>query len=344
MPGESRRRKKRITIADVAQRAGVSKSAVSHVVNGRDDISPAVRDRIRAAAAELGWQPAAAALALAGSRTRAIGYVVRRDTGQIRTDPFFGEVVAGVQPVLTQALYTLLVSVVSTVEEELIVYRRLVDAHQVDGFLLIDHRNDDPRYAVITESGLPAVAIGHPHQDTPFPAVTATPKAVAEAVTMLAGLGHRQLGYVAAEPEFLHSGLRQRQVQQAAETLSLPSVDTRHAVSTPEGAAAATTALLSRDPRPTAILYASDWLAMWGIDTVHNAGLRVPEDISVVGYDNIPSAAHFRPALTTIHADVDELASTAASMLLDLIEGRQTQNADTSAQLVVRESTGPAPA
>jgi DNA-binding LacI/PurR family transcriptional regulator len=336
-------RARRVTIADVARRAGVSKSAVSHVFNDRGDISAAVQERIRTAAADLGWRPAAAARALAGARTRTIGYVVRRNAHQLRTDPFFGEVIAGVQPVLTEHLSTLLVSVVSTPDEELAVYRRLVEAHQVDGFFLIDHRQHDPRYKLIMDAGLPAVAIGQPRPDMTFPSVTPSPNVLAEAVGMLAAHGHRQLAYVSDPREFTHSDIRRQQIQKAARALSLPRVRTRTAARTPQSAADATNALLATTPRPTAILYADDWLAMWGMDAIQASGLRIPRDVSVIGYDDVPPAARARPALTTVHVDVAELAGTAATMLLDLLAGRPVQPAHTAAHLVVRESTGTAP-
>jgi DNA-binding LacI/PurR family transcriptional regulator len=333
----------RITIADVARRAKVSTSAVSHVFNGRDDISARVRERILRAADDLGWRPAAAARALAGARTNAIGYVVRRDADRLRTDPFFGEVIAGVQPVLTERLYTLLVSVVSSLDDELAVYRRLVESQQVDGFFLIDHRTDDPRYQLITKAGLPAVAIGQPGPDAPFPSVSAGADVLADAVEMLVEQGHRQLAYVADPRGFTHSDIRRRKVQQAARALQLPRVRTRTAAATPRGMAEATLALLDSDPAPTAILYAADWMAMWGMEAIQASGRRVPHDVSVIGYDDVPPAAHARPPLTTVHIDVAELAGTAATMLLDLLDGKPVETASTAAQLVIRHSTGPAP-
>lgn len=339
-------RPRRTTISDVARRAGVSKSAVSHVFNGRDDIAPQTRQRILDAADELGWLPAASASALAVSRTATVGYVVAGDPERLRLDPFFVDVITGVQTVLTSRGYNLLVRIVRTEEEELETYRRLVSARQVDGVMLINHQRHDRRYRLLKDAGIPAVAIGRPWRDCPFPHVAPADDAgLVAAIELLAAQGHRRIAYVAGPAKFAHSAYRQRLFGQVMARLNLP---VPRPVRTDYAEAAAkevTTALLRRRQRPTAIVYSNDWLALWGMSAVAALGLDVPGDVSVVGHDNLPVAAWAHPPLTTVGFDVAELADVAATTLLDLVDGKDPDPPETSpTKLVARSSTAPPPA
>src|SRR4051795_4747479 len=150
--------RRRPTIADVARRAGVSAAAVSFAVNDRPGVSSGTRERILAAARELGWQPSAAARALTEARTRAVGLVLARSPEQLEGDSFFVRFLAGIERALTAADYALLLQIVpGEVSTALPAYARLAAAGRVDGFLLTDIQVGDPRFAVLEAAGVPVV-------------------------------------------------------------------------------------------------------------------------------------------------------------------------------------------
>ena len=156
----------------MARHAGVSKGAVSLALNGRPGVSDATRLRIAASAEALGWRPSARARALSESRARAIGLIIARPPFQLGSDPFFAQLLAGVEAELAEAGYVLVLSVVSDPVVEEATYRRLVADGRVDGVLLTDARTDDPRYALVLELGLEAVVVGHPDAASGLPGVS----------------------------------------------------------------------------------------------------------------------------------------------------------------------------
>ncbi|MFD8142093.1 LacI family DNA-binding transcriptional regulator [Streptomyces sp. NPDC059708] len=151
---------RRPTIKDIARRAGVSESAVSFALNGRPGVSEETRARVRRVAEELGWRPNSAARALSGERSGAVGLVLARPAHTLGAEAFFLRLVSGVQEALSAAGTALLFQVVEDVEAECAVYRRWWAERRVDGVLVVDPRTTDPRPALLTRLGLPAVVIG----------------------------------------------------------------------------------------------------------------------------------------------------------------------------------------
>src|SRR4051812_38869635 len=173
LPDPQRRRP---TIADVARRAGVSAAAVSFAVNDRPGVSAGTRERILAAARELGWQPSASARALTEARTRAVGLVLARSASQLEGDSFFVRFLSGIQATLTAADYALLLQIVpGEASSALPAYERLAAAGRVDGFLLTDVEADDPRFARLAAAAMPVVLAGRAVRAAPFPRVEAGP-------------------------------------------------------------------------------------------------------------------------------------------------------------------------
>src|SRR4051794_16330560 len=202
--------RRRPTIADVARRAGVSAAAVSFAVNGRPGVSPGTRERILAAARELGWRPSASARALTEARTRAIGLVLVRDSAQLEVDSFFVRFLSGVQRALAAADYALLLQLVPERTAALPAYERLAAAGRVDGFLLTDVEVDDPRFVLLESAGLPVVLAGEPAGDCRFPWVeTRHGEGMASPVEHLAELGHERIGFLGGRPEFEHVRVRE---------------------------------------------------------------------------------------------------------------------------------------
>lgn len=344
----------RPTIADVALTAGVSASAVSFAVNGRPGVSTQTRQRILAAADTLGWAPSSGARALSRSRADAVGLVMRRPPSLLSSDPFFPAFISGVESELEQRGHALLLQVVSDPAAEADRYRQLVRRGRVDGVLLTDLRVHDDRIPLLAELGLPAVTLGRPDGPSPVPAVVLDDRAgITAVVDHLVALGHARVALVSGPPEYVHVRHRRDAWARALRRHGLSRGPVVTADFTAAGGAAATRRLLARPDRPTAVVFLNDTSAIGGIGAAVEAGLRVPEDLSVTGFDDIELAAAIRPALTTVRGDVVAWGRRATRVLLDLIDrGAGTGHGDRRddldaelppARLVVRASTAAPP-
>jgi DNA-binding LacI/PurR family transcriptional regulator len=321
-------RRRRPTIDDVAARAGVSSAAVSFAMNGRPGVGPATRQRILAAAEELGWRPSAHARALTEARARAIGLLLARPVEQLEVDPFFVRFLAGVERTLARSDHALMLRVMDSAEPvDLDVYARLAASGRVDGFLLCDVELDDPRFELID---LPAVVAGHPVSPCPFPWLeTEHAAGVGEAVEHLIGLGHRRIGFCGANERFEHVQARLRVWRETLEAAALEPGPV--AFGDPH-------ALL--DERVTAIVYASDLLAAAGLAAARERGIAVPGELSITGFDDSPLAALASPALTSVRVDYAQFGEAAAAALLSAIAGDPPEPFHGAApELVVRAST-----
>lgn len=337
---------RRPTIADVAKRAGVSKGLVSFVVNDRPGVAPQTRDRITAAAAELGWRPRPSARSLVTRRSFALGLVVRREPQVLSTDPFFPMFMAGIESVLSGTGQVLVLSMVPDDDVERQTYQTLVSDARVDGVFVTDLRRVDPRLDLLAEIELPAVVIGRDPDAAPtFPAVNLDDThGVSASVAHLVDLGHRRIGYVAGDVSLVHGHRRRTAFVAAMGQLGLPAdrvVDTDFSAA--QGMAATATLLDASTP-PTAIVYASDLMAIAGLGVAQQRGLEVPSDLSVIGFDGSDLGRHVFPPLTTVAADPMSWGSVAATVLLQLISTGRADDQDLpAAQLVVRHSTASPP-
>jgi DNA-binding LacI/PurR family transcriptional regulator len=335
----------RPTINDVAREAGVSKGAVSFALNNRPGVAPKTRERILAVARDLGWTPNSRARALSVSRSFAVGMVIARPPETLRADPFFPAFIAGVESVLAGSGHALLLQVVPEHVREDQSYRRFAAEGRVDGVLVTDLYVDDARPALLAELGLPAVVIG-PALGEPFwPAIGVDDgPGVAAVVNHLIGLGHTHIAHVAG-PDFMVHGCSRRQAwARTLEQAALPQGPCILSDFSAEGGAAATRQLLALDPRPTAIVYANDLMAMAGLAVALQSGIDVPRDLSIAGFDDTELGAYVVPSLTTVAVDVIAWGRAAATRLLELIEDKPATTAPLEPpRLVIRDSTGPRP-
>jgi len=339
------RKSPRPTINDVATLAGTSKATVSFVMNGRDNVAAATRDRVLAAAAELGWTPSHQARALSTSRAYAIGLVFARSSRALGTDTFFAPFIAGVEAALADADQSLLLRFVADPTAEQEGYRRLRTQGRVDGVVLTDVRHHDSRIAFLAELGLPAVTLNRTDDASPFPAVTLDDeRGTKDAVDHLVGLGHRRIAYVGGPEMYLHSTRRRLAWRSALEADGLmPRVVVEADFSASSGARAVREVLaLPRYQQPTAILFANDAMAIAGMVAARQAGLRVPDDLSIVGFDDAELSSHISPPLTTIRSDSYLWGRTAAEVLLELVRTgvKPAERLLPPAELVLRKSTG----
>jgi DNA-binding LacI/PurR family transcriptional regulator len=336
---------RRPTISDVARHVGVSKGAVSFALNGRGGVSADTRDRILAAARELGWQPNQRARSLSVSRAFAFGLVLERPPELLRADPFFPAFIAGVETILAPAGYALVLQVVSDDRAEEAGYRRLAGEGRVDGVFLSDLRTNDPRIDLLAELKLAAVTLNRPDTPSPFAAVSQDDgPGIAQAIDHLVQLGHARIAHVSGPSPFVHAVSRRNAWAGALADAGLRKGPLVTSDFTAQGGATATAKLLDLADPPTAIVYANDLMAIAGIGVAQNRGLSVPTDLSVTGFDDTELSSHMHPSLTTITADPFGWGRAAATTLLDAVEGRRVADVDLEpAQLKVRQSTAAPP-
>lgn len=334
---------RRPTINDVASLAGVSIGAVSLAMNGRGGVGPQTAQRIRDAAAELGWVPSMRARSLSRARAQTVGMVIRRPAELLGADPFFSHLMAGVEAVLAERDNALLIRVAHDAEHERQAYKALVAEGRIDGALLTDVRTTEPRYALLEELRLPAVVVGRPGRACALPAVGTDDRApMRELVEQLISLGHRRIAYVGGVPGLIHTRARQRAWRDTMEAAGLPVDLQRAGGFTPAGGAEATRDLLTRTDRPSAIVYANDLMAIAGNGVARGLGIRVPDDLSITGFDDVSLAAHVSPPLTTVRRDTQQWGQRAAELLLDVIDGVDVlARVALPSQIIVRESTAP---
>ncbi|MFL6122235.1 LacI family DNA-binding transcriptional regulator [Actinophytocola sp.] len=330
---------KRVTIADIARAAGVSKGAVSYALNGQPGVSEATRERILQIAAELGFTPSRGTRPPSGSG--AVGLVLCRPPRILGVEPFFMELISGIEAALSASSCDLTLHVVADHGAELEVYERWATQRRVDGVFLVDVRVADERLDAVRRLELPAVAIAGPGD---FGGITSVwsddAAAITDAVEYLAALGHRTIARVGGLPHLLHTVIRTEAFAAACRRL-----DVQHAVTVPsdysgEEGGRATRRLLSSTERPTAIIYDNDIMAVAGLGVAHEMDLSVPRDLSIVAWGDSLLCSAVHPPLTALSRDVAAYGSVAAQHLLTVMaEGTVPSRQHATAFLVPRGST-----
>ncbi|MEU2894613.1 LacI family DNA-binding transcriptional regulator [Streptomyces sp. NPDC088106] len=315
----------RVTIKDVAARAGVSKGAVSLAFNRKPGLSEATRDRIFTAARELGWSPSPTARTLAGSRVDVVGLAVCRPARLLGLEPFYMEFISGVESVLVERSCSLLLRLVRSPDEEVGLMESWWRGRQIGGSILVDFRAGDPRPAVAGRLGVPVVAVGHPSLTGGLTSVwTDDATAVTEAVRYLAALGHRRIARVGGAAALGHTSIRTAAFDEAVRGLEPAARAWQVATDfSGDAGARATRSLLTAagGERPTAIVYDNDIMAVAGLSVAAEMGLRVPEDVSLLAWDDSQLCRLTHPTLSAMSHDVHGFGAEVARTLFGVITG-----------------------
>lgn len=336
--------KKHPTISEIAERAGVSAGAVSYALNGRPGVSEETRARIVRIADEIGWVPSSAARALRGGGARTVGLVITREPAVLRVEPFFMSFVAGIEQVISDRGYALMLHVTPDERQALATYQQWWSSRRVDGVFLTDLTLDDARLGLTQEIGLPAVVVGDPLYAGDAPAAWSDDARIAEtAVQWFADLGHRRIGHVTGPATYVHTRVRSEAMRRECQRRGIELVTEVETDYTYASGSAACEALLGLRNPPTAVVFDNDVTALAGVRAVIGAGLRVPEDISILAWDDSPLCELSDPPLSALSRDVSAYGAEAATILLALIENGESASVKASdAALVMRKSVGPA--
>lgn len=333
----------RLTIRDVAARAGVSRAAVSLAFNDKPGVSETTREHILRTARDMGWEPNRSARARGGRPAGTVGLAICRPARQLGLEPFYMDFISGIGSVLAERGGALLLRLVRDLDEETELHRHWWRSGQVAGSVLVDLRRDDPRVPALAALGMPVVAVGHPSLAGPFTALwTDDGTAVTEAVRYLAALGHRRVARVGGPAELGHSALRTEAF--AAAMAELGPAPARQSATDYSGdaGARATRSLLASAERPTAIMYDNDLMAVAGLSVATEMGLRVPADVSLLAWDDSQLCRLTHPSLSAMSHDVHAFGADVARAMYDVLGGaRATARQVPTPALTPRASTGP---
>ena len=339
------------TLEHVARVAGVSRATVSRVINNTRNVDPQIAEVVRAAVEATGYVPNQAARSLVTRRTNSVALVVSEGearsvpaddafVGRVFTDPYFGRVVSGLFSVLRPRGVNLVLMFVETDEmrRQLVGYLR--QGH-VDGVLLISSHAQDPLPRMLTELELPAVLSERPSAPLRISYVDAPQRVGARlAAEHLAARGCRKVVTIAGPMDMSAGRDRLDGFREAMAKHGHPEIPFAEGYFTQESGSAAMARLLDEHPDLDGVFAANDLMALGAVSVLHERGRRIPEDVAVVGFDDHHAAMLCRPALTTVHLPVEEMAAQMARLLLDRLDRPELPVASTVFEptLVVRAS------
>lgn len=334
---------KEVRIADVAQLAGVSTATVSRVLANPDHVRPKTHKVVMEAVRRSGYTPNSTARNLRTRRTMTVLVVAPR-----LTNPVFAQVLRGVDDELTQSGYGIIVANLDNQTEREVRYVDLVLSRQVDGVLLMNGRIPQGSKRSMADAGVPMVAMCSAIPGGVIPNIVVQDReASRKAAEYLVRLGHRRFGYISGLPGTYIETERFNGFLEG-----LTSVGCSENIMRWEGpfmfstGVSAAEAFLRMKDQPTGIFAACDESAIGFIKTVKSAGIRVPEDVSVIGFDGIEFADYTEPTLTTFKQPLHEIGSTGALTLLKMIQGERApkdRDVRLPLQLLERGTTGSAP-
>ena len=314
------------TLQSVAAMAGVSRATASRVLNGSDRVSDAAREAVLDAVARLSYVPNAAARSLVRRRSDSVAFVVAEDEERFFSDPFFAAALRGAQSVVAaRGMQLVFVVVASPADRDQ--FARFAASGHVDGAILVSTHGDDPMPHLLHEAGVPVVLCGRPYgEDDDALFVDAdNPQGGRQAADLLLDRGRSRLATITGPADMLAS--RDRQAGFAA---ALAERGTSLAAScavegdfSVAGGRAAMEQLLEQCPGLDGVFCANDLMAVGALQALAAHGRAVPEDVAVVGFDDVAVAAGSTPALTTVRQPIEEMGRAMAVMLLDVLDGRE---------------------
>jgi LacI family transcriptional regulator len=330
------------SMKDVANKAGVSTATVSNALNHPELVSAATAVRIHQAIEELGFVRNGTAVNLRAGKSRSIGLVVP-DIG----NPFFTDIARGAEDMAGARQYAMVLCSTDEDQEKQERYLRLLIQQGVDGLLIRPNDEDEEPLLALRERGLSVVLINRQTENRNFCSVVVDgERGSEESVDYLAGLGHKHIAWATWSLKNPGFATRAKGIAKAAKRWGMDvSTITVQGMNNGSGEIAAEK-FLTLEPRPTAILCANDLLALDALRGLIQRGIRVPEDVSVIGFDDIDFCANARVPLTTVAVPRYQIGSTAAGLLLDEIDNPEKhahQQVVFQPRLIIRESSGPAP-
>jgi LacI family transcriptional regulator len=336
-----------VNLRQLAEALGLSKTTVSRALAGYSDVSPSTRERVREAAARYGYSPSATARKLAMGRVEAVGMILPTGPGHF-DDPFFVELITSIGERLAAADLDLLVTTAAPGAAEMRALKRFVEHKRVDAVIVARTHVHDERVSYLLDRGFPFVLHGRVHETRPYAYLdTDGAAAIAAAVAHLASLGHTRIGFIGAPDDRYFAadrytgfvtGMREQGLWPDEQIVRQGAFDELTAT-------ALTRSILEAKFRPTALLCATDRIAIGAMRAAKELGLSIPQDLSVVGFDDLAIGRMTDPPLTTMGQSVGQAGHHLAEMLLALLNGTPAQDLQEiwPVELIRRGTDGPPP-
>jgi len=327
-----------VTIIDVAREAGVSYATVSRVINNKGYINPETRERVMRAVTKLGYVVNQQARSLAGGRSQVVGLLVPGVD-----NAYIGEIIRGIDEELARESYDLMLYTAHNRKTRESIYVGTLTQGLADGLLLVLPRAPGAYIETLRRRSFPYVLIDHQGIDDTGPSVGATNRRGGhDATRYLIELGHRRIGFITGTLDLRCSTDRLDGYRAALAEYGLqadPALIREGNFMQPSGYAGARE-LLALPQRPTAIFASNDVSAFGVMEAARDCGLRIPEDISIVGFDDIPQASHVNPTLTTVRQPLEQMGRLATRMLLERIRdrARPAERVELPTELIIRGS------
>jgi LacI family transcriptional regulator len=307
-----------LTLEEIGRRAGVSRSTVSRVLNDHPDVRPEVRARVEAVIQETGYQPNAAARALVSNRSGLIGLVVLTEVGELFGDPYYSALIDGIQTGCAEHGLIFAIFPVRSPDGSSDALTPQIVQGFVEGVIVTAGPRSDPLISTLRDQGKRMVVVGHPADDGGLMRVDVENRAgSAGAVAHLHEHGRTRIGFVGATSEYLFGVERLEGYRDGIAAAGRPFDDrlVRLDHPSPDGGYRATAALLAE--LPDAIYVSTDPMAVGAYRALADHGLRIPDDVAVVGFDGLPRGPRLDPLLTTVVQPVVEVGQTAVRLLVD---------------------------
>jgi LacI family transcriptional regulator len=331
---------RKITIKELAKKAGVSITTVSRALNGYKDINPETRKRILQLAEELNYQPSGIARSLVMKKSRTLGLIISDFSRSRRGHHFLFDIICGVNDRASDLGYDVILSATSLHQQREISYMELCRRRQLDGVILLGVRINDPYLREVLDASVPCCLIDIPLTADRCSFVSVdNVEAAKMAVSHLIGLGHRMIGFINGHEEAYVSRQRLQGYREAVSAAGLPGDAVFFGNFDEESGARGIRSLLESHPDLTAVFCASDWMAIGAVQELKRMGKGVPDDVAVVGFDDIDLAQYVSPTLTTVHQPRYEFGRQAVEALFRLFEGGRGESVMLEPSLAIRESS-----
>ncbi|RKP44503.1 LacI family transcriptional regulator [Cohnella endophytica] len=330
-------------IRDVAKAAGVSVATVSKVLNGYTTVNAKTRERVLEFVKELQFQPNSAARSLVGRRSMTIGIFLT--TGLAH--PFFAQILTGMEQALKATGYDLIYLAQLSWNKDYSFVRHC-QSRNVEGVVVFGFQHEDMDFEELIESGIPTLFIDLDVKEGRAGYISSdNQEGIKRAVAYIVGLNHRRIAFLSGTKNSYVGGLRLEGYREGLKLADIPYSESYVAYGdfTKEAGYERMKELLALPERPTAVICCSDMSAVGAMDAIRHAGLSVPGDISVIGFDDIELASHVNPPLTTVRQDTFTIGKRTIELVDELIndEGLPPPEAIVPTELVIRGSCGPAP-
>lgn len=334
-----------VTIKDVARLAGVDPSTVSRVIADNPRISAKTKEKVLKVMEELDFHPNAIARSLANRSTKTIGVIMPHSTEQVFVNPFFTEVMRGIGVSALKRGYNVLFSTGSNSEEEYKATNRLVNEKRVDGLILLTSRLGDLTIESLRKKHFPFVVVGKPSSMEDVNWVdNDNQEAGFKAAEYLIKLGHKRIGFIGGEFTYVFMGERFKGYKRALDSYGLKFGKELLSLGefVEEGGYSAMKKLLAQGNRPTAIVAADDLMAFGAMRAIKEEGLVIPDDISVIGFNDTPLASYVDPPLSSMGIFVYDLGYNAGEILINQLQESDghKKHIVIPASLSIRRSTG----